>query len=193
MWRGLLFALLLTSGTIQADELKAVAQQLMTPALLQGSFTQHKHIRVLSAPLASQGQFSIVRGYGVIWRIQQPMQSEMIITEDGIYGEHVDDDRAMAYIGRILNSILAGELSALTRQFDVTVKQSDKHDWALLLEPRSSIMARAISHIELEGDKHIRQLTLHEADGDKTRIRFSDFSYSDSADDDIIDVFPSSG
>lgn len=192
MWRALLLTLLISINTVEADNLTAIAEQLQTPALLQGSFSQHKHIRILSAPLVSGGVFSIVRDYGVIWGIKEPMQTQLLITENGVIGEDVDNDRAMAYIGRILKHILSGELSALQKQFDITLTDSEQYDWALQMKPRSAILGRAINRIELAGDTHIRRLVLHEAEGDRTEIRFFDFSHSDRVDSDISDVFPSS-
>lgn len=184
----LLSLLLLLSGVSFADALQNISEQLAQPALLQGQFQQKKRIKVLAAPLVSTGEFSVVRGEGVIWNLQKPMASQLIITASGIKGADIGDSRAMSHIGRILNQLLSGDLAVLEQQFTVAVTQQDEGGWALRLTPRSLILQKAISHIELNGQRHIQQLLLFEASGDNTEVTFSALTESDTVPEAILHV-----
>lgn len=182
--------LLLASYTFaETAALQAIDARLSKPALLQGDFEQKKSIRILSRPLLSTGEFSVVRGQGVVWTIQQPMASQLIISAQGIEGADIGDNRAMAYIAKILNQLLSGDIAVLEQQFTINVEQQNEAGWAITLLPRSSLLAKAISQVDLRGQQHIQHLLLHEASGDKTEVNFTALEESNSVPDSIRHVF----
>lgn len=186
---GSLLLLLSSYSLADAAALQAIDKQLSKPALLQGDFEQSKHIRILARPLISTGRFSVVRDQGVVWAIEQPMASQLIISAQGIEGADIGDNRAMGYIGKILNQLLSGDIAVLEQQFTITIQQQDESVWAITLLPRSSLLAKAISQIDLSGRQHIQHLLLHEASGDKTEVNFTALEESDSVPDSIAHVF----
>lgn len=189
--RSLVFLLLLLPGLLYADEaaLQAINAGLAKPALLQGRFEQKKTLKVLLAPLISTGEFSVVRGQGVVWNLQSPMRSQLVITGEGIQGADVGHNRAMSHIGKILNQLLSGDLAVLEQQFNVSVERQDEDGWMLNLVPRSVILQKAIASVTLSGQRHIQQLVLNEASGDNTAVRFSALTESETVPESISHVF----
>lgn len=183
--------LLAFSALLFADSaaLQAIDQQLSKPVLLHGHFEQRKSIRILANPLLATGEFSVVRNQGVIWNMQQPMASQLIISAKGIEGADIGDNRAMGYIGKILNQLLSGDIAVLEQQFTINIVQQDEQGWAITLLPRSSLFAKAIRQIDLSGQQHIHHLLLHEASGDKTEVNFTALVESESVPDHIAHVF----
>lgn len=170
---------LLAAADSLAVTLTEIAGQLQQPPVLQGSFVQQKHIQILSSPLESSGIFTVVREKGVIWQLQKPLASKVVIDDDGMHGAEVGDNRAMRYIGNILQSILSGDLQKLQQQFDIEAGMVNDQ-WQLILQPQSALLEKAITAIHLQGDEHIRKLQLFEAGGDRTEIIFHSLSQADT-------------
>lgn len=190
MKRFVLVLLLCWLNPVWADAaLDNIAKRLAQPALLQGQFEQKKSIRVLAMPLVSSGVFSVIKNQGVIWNLEKPMTSQLLISSDGIKGADLGENRAMSHIGKILNQLLSGDIAVLEQQFVVNVLQNDDKGWALALVPRSLILQKAIKEISLNGDRYIKQLILHEASGDQTEVNFSSLVESETIPDSISHVF----
>lgn len=190
MLRVALCLLLAFVEPVLADKaLDAIAKQIAQPELLQGQFEQRKTIRILAMPLVSTGEFSVLKNQGVIWQVQKPIASQLLISSDGIKGADLGENRAMSHVGKILNQLLSGNLAVLEEQFTVTVIQQDANAWALKLVPRSIILQKAISEIELNGGRHIQQLVLKEATGDQTQVIFTGFVESPTIPGSISHVF----
>ena len=166
-----------------------IAKRLAQPALLQGQFEQKKTIRVLAMPLVSTGVFSVVKNQGVMWNVEKPLASQLLISKDGIKGADLGENRAMAHVGKILNQLLSGDIAVLEQQFNVSVLQDNTSGWALALVPRSLILQKAIKEIRLDGDRYIKQLILHEASGDQTEVNFTALVESETLPDSIRHVF----
>ena len=185
----LLLLLCWINPLLAAESLTDIAAKLAQPALLQGQFEQKKSIRVLAMPLVSTGTFSVVKNQGVVWQLEKPASAQLIISEDGIKGADLGDNRAMSHVGKILNQLLSGDLAVLEEQFVVSIKENTSDNWALSLVPRSLILQKAIREINLNGDRYIKQLILQEATGDQTIVSFSALVESETLPESIRHVF----
>ena len=183
--RVLLCALLLVAAPlVQAADpaVDAITQAVARPDVLRGQFTQEKQVSGFRNPLRSQGQFVVARKHGVIWSTLKPFPSEVVVTADRILSRQRDgstrvelDARqqpAMRSVNAIMFALMSGDVQALSSQFTVDA-QRDAKGWALSLTPKSPMLAKAFSSLQLRGDRYVRQVDIVEASKDRTRLTFS--------------------
>ena len=166
----------------------AVAQILTPTDALAGSFEQQKYLAVLPRPLNSSGHFDYAAGKGLEWAIEKPIASTVIISEQGISQQQggkvvwqSDANSAeTSTVANIMAAIFAGDLQTLSATFDISGQQSaDNQYWQLQLTPQSDVLKNFFNRIDMSGQLNstgqnlLRGLTLHEANGDRTEIRFS--------------------
>lgn len=179
-----ILALLLILGALNlahaADLLDQVAARMQPVPVLRGAFTQERVLAGFSAPLRSGGSFIAARERGVLWSTEQPFPSLLIITADAIR-ERVDGEQsfeidasrepALRQINQILLALLQGDLAGLRAQFSVTGEINDS--WQLRLTPLAQV-AELIGQIELHGNTQVESVTIHERNGDRSRVEFRD-------------------
>ncbi|MDY1034334.1 outer membrane lipoprotein carrier protein LolA [Stenotrophomonas sp. CFBP8980] len=164
------------------DAVQAIARDVARPAVLRGEFSQEKQVAGFRNPLRSQGRFVVARERGVIWTTLKPFPSEMVITAERILSRQPDgstrveldarEQPAMRSVNAILFALMSGDVQALSGQFTVDA-QRDAKGWTLSLTPRSPMLAKAFSALQLRGDRYVRQVDIVEASKDRTRLTFS--------------------
>lgn len=175
---GAAFAPALSGAAVPVAQIQAL---LAKPALLCGRFDQSKHLVGMKKPLLSNGRFCVAAGKGVLWRTLQPFPNTLRLTRDEIVhmqGERVAlrvdarQEPAVRQINGVLFAILAGDLGQLDTLF-AGEGSVDGSGWSVALKARESGLAKVIAGVSLQGGAYVQQITLHEASGDRTSIRFS--------------------
>jgi outer membrane lipoprotein-sorting protein len=164
------------------DAMQAIAREVARPAVLRGEFSQEKQVAGFRNPLRSQGRFVVARERGVIWTTLKPFPSEMVITAERILSRQPDgstrveldarEQPAMRSVNAILFALMSGDVQALSSQFTVDA-QRDAEGWTLALTPKSPMLAKAFSALQLRGDRYVRQVDIVEASKDRTRLTFT--------------------
>lgn len=175
--RRLLAALLLSvSAAAGAADLQAqIAAQLSAQPLTRGRFAQEKTLPFLSRPLQSSGEFLYSAEFGVLWRVQEPVASELVITDAGLFqnGERLAGGAGpMGTVKDVFQGLLGGRLAALQRYFTL-VAGGDPQHWQLQLTPKPGPLQQALTAVELRGGSALDSLALTEPGGARTRIIFS--------------------
>lgn len=184
MIRALLFVLLaLAAPAFAADDAVALVKaQLLQPEVLRGQFRQSKQIQGFSKPLQSSGDFIVAREHGVLWRTLKPFPGVLKLTRDEIVATQGDavafrlsasSEPSVRIINGLMFALLNGDVAALDRQFTIVGSHADSQ-WKLALTPKQAAFAKLIRSIDLQGDRHVRAIAIAEANGDTTRIEFSD-------------------
>ena len=183
-WITALCLLLAVPAFANDDPVAAVKEQLAQPDVLRGTFEQSKQIEGFSKPLLSSGDFIVSRERGVLWHTRKPFPGVLKLTRDEIVASQRDavtfrlsaaSEPSVRIINGLMFSLLNGDVTALSRQFTVSGTTTAEH-WSLELKPRQAAFAKLIRCIELKGDRHVREIGIDEANGDHTRIRFSNQS-----------------
>ncbi|RKP50708.1 outer membrane lipoprotein carrier protein LolA [Trinickia fusca] len=174
-----------------ADDARLVAQ---ITALLAGKpgvraqFRQTQTLAALKAPLVSTGSLVFWRERGVLWRIDTPYRTTYVIGDVGVSEIDANGKRVsraspraggIAQVSRMMRAMLGGDLSALYSQFDVTASGTLRA-WRLELAPNQPQLAQAIKSLHLDGDTFLRTLVITAANGDTTRIDFTDSAAFDA-------------
>jgi hypothetical protein len=169
--------------------LEAIKKHLAPFDGLKGGFEQSKKIRVIKKPLKSEGDFLLFKGKGVIWRTLKPMTSTLRISRDDIAelkgGKaailvSMKDQPALGIIGKVLFAVFSADVDELKRHFDFTkvVPPDAAGHWSAALRPRDAMVRKGVESIELEGGRFVEAITLGEANGDVSMIRFSNTTES---------------
>lgn len=153
-----------------------------SPGQLQGVFNQEKYLAFLDVSLLSSGEFNYQRGESIRWVTQLPIDSELLMTPTQIINKQgdqelsrvsMDSNPAAKVVSDIFFAVLTADWEELSKTFSVQGKV-DTSGWQASLKPLNDPIASLISHVEVTGDSYLRELTLYEVKGNRTRITFSD-------------------
>jgi outer membrane lipoprotein-sorting protein len=169
------------------DLLADISQRLDNPAVLRGDFEQTKTLKGFKRPLVSRGSFVMASGRGVQWVTTQPFASTLVVTRDrlltlgeGGVTQQIDtkQEPGLRAVNEMLMALLAGDVKALSARFKAEGALQGEHGWHVVLTPRDAALAGFVAKIELDGDRHVKQVVLREASGDDSLIRFSKHTVS---------------
>jgi outer membrane lipoprotein-sorting protein len=181
------FALIcFTAPAFAASDNQALVSQVTTHlAQMKGvraHFTQTQTLSAMKQPLVSTGTLMFLRDRGVIWRIDTPYTATWVITDAGvttldangkpIRTKSAQGVRGVAQVSNMMRAMLGGDLSALYSRFDVDARGSSS-DWTLALKPNQPQLAQALKGLDMKGGAFLRSLQIDAANGDITRIEFT--------------------
>lgn len=180
--RGLLVLLLAAATVVQGAPAPGVQARLAQAPVLRGDFVQEKQVAGFRRPLRSSGRFLLVRGQGLAWDTREPFAGETVLAQGRLYTRDLDGRRRLLLDGAaspgaaaataLLLALLGGDLEALAADFELQERVDDA-GWQLLLSPRPGPMQSAFTRLRLAGDRHVREVEVEEANGDRTLITFA--------------------
>lgn len=163
--------------------LRDVRLRLAQEPVLRGAFEQRKTVRGFRNPLVSSGEFAVSRSRGVLWRTQQPFASSLVVTRERVLARqgdgtvarvlHAGEEPAVRTISETLFGVMAADLAVLAQRFQIEGELVGADGWRLLLTPRDAALGRWVQRVELDGDRFLRAVRLHEGSGDFTQIRMA--------------------
>lgn len=165
----------LSTLTYAADLLATLAERSHQIQQLDGRFEQYKSIAVLPVPLHSTGRFNYSAGKTIVWETLDPIQQIIQISPEGIRFDGATKptpQAAVETITHIFMGVVSGQFSNLENYFTIE-PQGDSSHWVLILKPNSANLAAYIQGIEIRGGEYTEQLEIIEANGDKTKVRFT--------------------
>jgi len=179
-------ALWLPLLAMAADDTEAllarVRQRLVDAPVQRGEFEQRKTVRGFKHALVSRGDYLVARERGVLWHTREPFESTLVVTRERLLARQADgsvttrlearEEPALRAINEMLFALMAGDFQALAERFSIAGGLQDG-GWHLALTPREAALAHWIAGIDIEGDRHLRQVNLREAQGDSSVLRFS--------------------
>jgi hypothetical protein len=165
------------------------AQLTIGPALahgqtLRGRFVQARSLKGIASTLKSDGTFVLAPGRGLIWRIEDPIQTITVITPAGVRqiigGSEVQRIDAakipfIAHFYDMLNGALMGDWTAMRHDFAVQTTR-DRAAWRTLLTPLrpNDPIAGMFASIVITGGKMVDGVEISRTNGDSERIAFLD-------------------
>jgi hypothetical protein len=168
----------------------AMGPKLAAGQTLHGRFIQERHLKGLAATLKSEGSFILAPGKGLIWRIEQPIQTTTVITPAGIRQiingsevQHIEAERvpfiAHAHFYDMLNGSLMGDWSAKRHDFAVN-SSGARNAWRTVLTPLrpDDPIAGMLSSIVIAGGKMVDSVDINRANGDSEHMAFLDQTVS---------------
>ena len=150
--------------------------------ILRGEFQQIRTLKGFRNPLKSEGRFLVSKANGVIWQSLKPFPSQILISNTGKIvnlsnkniNQKAGSKKPNAGMNKIMLAVLSGDQAAMEKYFKIQRTESNGA-WTMQLQPKGG-MARVFAHIEINGDRHIKQVFMQEKSGDKTELIFSALS-----------------
>src|SRR5260370_32065847 len=166
----------------------AIGPTLTAGQTLSGRFAQVRNLKGISSTLKSDGTFVLAPGKGLIWRIEDPIQTVTIITPAAIRqiinGSEVQSIDAakvpfIAHFYDMLDGALMGDWTAMRHDFAVQTR-GDRAAWRTLLTPvrADDPIAGMLASIVITGGKMVDGVEISRANGDFERIGFLDQTVS---------------
>lgn len=162
------------------DLLHTVLGELSQHTSVRAAFTQQRQNPALTQPQNSSGQLIFVTGHGMLWQVQQPYQETLALTGSKTMRIDVNgsvqpmrSDRGVSQISQTLQSMLAGQLDAVLRQFNVTA-EGTAAQWTLHFTPKQARVAQVLRGIQLDGGAFLQGIRIDMQDGTQTDIRMTD-------------------
>jgi hypothetical protein len=142
---------------------------------LHGQFLQEKKVAGLPKPLRSKGDFDLLKGKGLVWRTRSPLQGTVVLGPRGVWALQAGAlARRLAAGGEaldLMSRLLSMDPATLQASFDVKVLRA-RAGFRFELTPRSPLLAKVFTRIDVQGQAQVEQADLAEASGDSTRIKF---------------------
>ena len=173
------------SHPLKADNREAfheVEARLTRQADLKGKFTLTRHIKLLSNPLHSSGNFRLSHRNGLYWQQQDPFEATLTLNQNKLTQQLKDQPRTVITRDKqpmiftfthIFLSVLQGHRDTIKQNFKRYFTGSPEH-WQIGLRPRHAPLNKAIASIILKGDHYLRTVVLRETRGNSMVIHFHD-------------------
>lgn len=175
-----------TGEALLRSTLARPAATLAKAQVVSGRFTHSKYLSEIPQPLVASGEFTFARDLGVYWHTQQPFDSVVILTNEGIVQRDegaqtmrlsADGQPAVRMIADVFLALFTLDVGNLGRNFDLYGKsQGDR--WIIGLRPRSNAIASVFREATVTGAADVEQVVLIDTHGDRTVIDLSAAQYS---------------
>jgi hypothetical protein len=157
-----------------------LSQLTDSPATLQGEFKQEKYIEAFDTTIISSGQFEYQRDAFIRWNTLAPIENELMMSPAGVINKQgdqelirlqTDKNPAVKVLSDIFFAVLTAEWQELADYFYANGSEQNKN-WQVTLTPKNATLKQVVTQIELSGDELLREVLLHEHNGDITHIIF---------------------
>jgi hypothetical protein len=174
----LLCAALITAAPAFAAAPPAPALQPRR-AIVRGHFTQKKILAELDHPLISTGHFVAAAGRGLIWQVQQPIKTQLVITPGQLVARsqghetlrvNADQQPGLQVIAAVLLAVFQANTQRLRQFFTVQTKRGPAGRWTMTLRPKTQTVDAFIKQVTLAGAAEIKRITIAEPNGDRDVI-----------------------
>jgi len=135
-----------------------------------GSFIQQKHLKVLTRPFVTEGNYAYNKERGLSWQTTMPSKSELSINAQGVFEISSDGNKKLltndTRFSQLLLAIFSGDQQQLLAQFNVEIEE----DITTLvpLDEQVKTLFKVITLNTSNGE--ISQIKLDEPNGNTTVI-----------------------
>ena len=142
--------------------LKDVSKKMPEMHSIKCKFKQEKHIKNISKPLVSSGDFEYRENKGVYFHTKYPIESKTDYTSEGY--KRIND---------IVKAISNKKYSKLENEFNF-YHTGNADNWVLGMKPKkTSDSNNYISSITIQGSSYIQKININQANGNETIIWFT--------------------
>lgn len=176
-----LFAINLQPLTTQNQTIfNTITKNLSTKKIISGHFQQIRTMKLLSHPLISSGHFVLSKNSGLRWVQTKPFPSTLIVTNSIIEQQLPNtpttiitkkEQPLVFSFTKIFLAIFNGDIQTIQDNFNISFSGS-KEQWFIELEPKSTLLKKALLKITLTGSDTIKQVTIQEPQDNNMTIKF---------------------
>lgn len=169
------------SATQQKEVIAKINKATSGLKSMSCSFTQTKHLSMLSDKMVSEGKMNYKQPNKLRWEYTSPYQYLFIFNGAKVYvgnksrKDVIDtgSNKLFKEVARIMMSTVTGTALSNASDFSVTVEDG-KTLWNVTLIPKKKEMKKMFTRIVLsfsKSDLMISEINLHEKNNDRTNIR----------------------
>jgi hypothetical protein len=168
------------TAEVSASDQRKVLQRLSPSLVFRASFRQEKNVKGLLRPVVSTGKFLFSKDHGIVWNIESPFPSQMVITARGVRKEvqgqptqfyQVEQDAAAKGVSKLFLGLFGAHEGKPEEVFNIHF-QEDAQFWTIGLDPRDSQLKMFLQGIVVQGVTGIEKIWILET-GDNTAIEFT--------------------
>lgn len=174
---GLLWMAAVSAHALNAPELQRLLQASPRPSV---EFQESRESPWLSAPVTSRGTMRSTPA-SLEKRVESPRQETWRLLPDRIEWQAASGGPvkeilfsqapALAALADVMRRVVAGDIVALQRDFDVQISGDDRV-WRAQLKPRKPEVGRQIEQVELQGTgRTLQVIIVVERQGERTTTR----------------------
>ncbi len=164
----------------RSDTFDKIRDNLTRYKTVTGDFDQTRSLKDLNIELKSQGQFTFKFPLNLTWNQKVPFALEMMMTPDKIVQKGVDGKEqtltksnqpvVFAFSSSFM-SVFSGDKKLIEKHFNYKVSEEGKV-WKLILDPKDSLIKKAIQSVVIHGDEFVRSVEVTEKSRNVTLINF---------------------
>ncbi|WP_041550798.1 outer membrane lipoprotein carrier protein LolA [Cellvibrio japonicus] len=163
------------------ERIDQVVQRLGEIVFIRGDFVQEKTLKGLPYALRAQGTFIFWQNQGLYQATEKPFFNAFTITRDALINWQADGTGSLSReqpaimqreVNKTLLAFFSADIALIQQRFNTEWQFTD-NQWHLTLTPRLELIAKNMRSVELAGDHLLQSIRVLAANGDETRIQFS--------------------
>ncbi len=169
---------LFNNQSLAACSLNTITDKL-SQFTLNASFVQYKEIPALPQPLKSSGVIWMSEQSELVWQVNKPIKSTMLISQGELTQFNRKDKRldsskmtAPSGLATLLFSIANGDIDKMSEQFNLKLTCRESA-WEILLVPKDEQLSQFLKELKLIGSTQLHAFSYLEQRGDKTRVELT--------------------
>lgn len=157
-----------------------LARAVPDAEVVRGRFHQEKHLVGLDQALVSSGSFLVAREHGLLWRVERPLETTLILDErrmvqrvDGRQTLRLNQEEqpGLSVVAAVLVAIFRADLDRLRDFFAIRAEAAQEDRWRLMMEPTAAGVAEFVTRLTLSGADGVERIEIDEPGGDRSIIR----------------------
>ena len=164
----------------QNPQLRQIFGQLSETPTVRANFEQQKKLASMNKTFVSKGTVSFSKSQGVIWKIQNPVKADLIVTPRKLvqktqrtYSQIEIDKSPYGSVATMFLQLMSGNEAAIAKNFNVVSASYSPAQWNVTLTPKSSLFKKLFVRVDAQGQRYVDRIVLQEKGNNSTTIRFS--------------------
>ncbi len=164
----------------QNPQLRQIFGQLSETPTVRANFVQQKKLASMNKTFVSKGTVLFSKSQGVIWKIQNPVKADLIVTPRKLvqktqrtYSQIEIDKSPYGSVASMFLQLMSGNETALAKNFNIVSASYSPAQWNVTLTPKSSLFKKLFVRVDAQGQRYVDRILLQEKANNSTTIRFS--------------------
>ena len=161
-----------TCSTPVAELVAGIQAQLIQHPVWRAEFTQNNHLKALSTPLVSEGRIFAASGQGLVWRVESPVSSQVVLNEAGVdIGAGIIAGSKLT--ASLLQNVLLGNFTQLESQFQMEGCLFEDNTWQIELIPSNPYLAERLRGVFVTGGSSVTLLQVNQPGDNRLDVEFA--------------------
>lgn len=164
----------------QNPQLRQIFGQLSETPTVRANFEQQKKLASMNKTFVSKGTVSFSKTQGVIWKIQNPVKADLIVTPRKLvqktqrtHSQIEIDKSPYGSVATMFLQLMSGNEAAISKNFNIVSASYTPAQWNVVLTPKSSLFKKLFVRVDAQGQRYVDRIVIREKANNSTTIRFS--------------------